>query len=170
MRETPLVRNRKPRALPRVDPGALPRVNPEEMTETFPTTGTNENHPLRSDELIQKVIHEYERINPELNNLALSLETRCVELQDKVKTYHTRLANLKMEFERQQARKMSKFWFLTIFALVLLKYHSYAHRNMFGLVLCETAFIYNFRLLYLANSPYATFFGWLAIFITVFFV
>ncbi len=158
MRETPLVRNRNPGAKPRVDPGASPRVDLEENT------------PLRSDKLIQKVIHEYERINPELNNLALSLETKCAELQDKVKTYHTRLANLKMEFERQQARKMSKFWFLTIFALVLLKYHSYAHRNMFGLVLCETAFIYNFRLLYLANSPYATFFGWLAIFITVFFV
>ncbi len=154
MRETPLVRNRKS--------GAKPRVDPEEISETKSRTGT--------EQLIRNVIHEYERINPELNNLALSLETKCAELQDKVKTYHTRLANLKMEFERQQARKMSKFWFLTIFALVLLKYHSYAHRNMFGLLLCETAFIYNFRLLYLANSPYATFFGWLAIFITVFFV
>ncbi len=115
-------------------------------------------------------ILEYQQKIAQIKALAIKLRRDCGRYQEEVDVYHTKLTNLKFSYERIQARKMTIWWYITIIALTLLKYHSYAHRNLFGLIICEMSFIYNFRLLYVANSQHATIFAWIAILITVFYV
>lgn len=155
LRNTPINRKQKKR-----EPDRVPEGEPKGEPEEAPT--------VRSP--YAKVVERFEQVNDETKSMARSLQVECEELQEKVKIYSTHLTNLKMDYERIQAKQMSKWWWLTIVILFILKYHSYAHRNIFGLVLCELGFIYNFRLLYVAKSQYAGVFGWFSIFLTVFFV
>ena len=159
LRSTPINRKQKKR-----EPQGVPERAPEGEPDEAPPPARREESPYG------KVVEKFEQVNDETKTVARSLQVECEELQEKVKIYHTHLTNLKMEYERIQAKQMSKWWWLTIVILFILKYHSYAHRNIFGLVLCELGFIYNFRLLYVAKSQYAGVFGWFSIFLTVFFV
>jgi hypothetical protein len=122
------------------------------------------------EEKVDPKVLEYQQKIAQIKALATKLRRDCGRYQEEVDVYHTKLTNLKFDYERIQARKMTIWWYITILALTLLKYHSYAHRNMFGLIICEMSFIYNFRLLYVANSQHATIFAWIAILITVFYV
>ena len=150
MRSTPLVKNRKEKTF-------IPIQYPEEEEKE------------EKEEVDAKTL-EYKQQIAQTKALAIKLRRDCARFQEEVDVYHTKLTNLKFDYERIQARKMSIWWYITILALTLLKYHSYAHRNLFGLIICEMAFIYNFRLLYVHNSQHASAFGWIAILITVFYV
>lgn len=168
MRSTPLVSTTT--AKNRKDKTFIPIQYPDDEKEKEKIVTTPDQPPPPPPVVVDPNILEYQQKIAQIKALAIKLRRDCGRYQEEVDVYHTKLTNLKFSYERIQARKMTIWWYVTIIALTLLKYHSYAHRNMFGLIICEMSFIYNFRLLYVANSQHATTFAWISILITVFYV
>jgi hypothetical protein len=157
MRQTPLVS--KPKDKKKV----VTFKEPEEESLFIPKQYEEEEEEKQKTEIMSKQVEL-------TKNLAVKLRNQCHTYQLQVDAYNTKLTNLKFEYERIQAKRMTSWWYLVLIALTFLKYHSYTHRSIFGLILCEIAFYYNFRLLYVAKSPHATTIGWMVVFIVLFLV
>jgi len=124
----------------------------------------------KEEENVETKVKELEDLKNQTKALVQSLRKDIAAYQHEADVRNSELMNLKFDYERSQVKKMGIWWWATIVLLIILKYHSYAHRHIFSVVFCEISFIYNLRLLYTNYSQSAGLIGFFSIIYTIFFV
>lgn len=118
-----------------------------------------------------QTLQEYEKAEGVLRKMLDEKREEVQRLQEQAAVVYDKSDVLTWHLERDRARKMGFFWALTLFASMMLMFHSYANSSMLLTALNGVGFLYNWRSLYVRrnhlDSWVPTGFAWLVVALTL---